>query len=212
MQRGFRLALALMLTGAVASGCGPRRVSAPQQPQTPATVVLLADPESGRTGRARIANDHGRVELVAERQSTVVTANGAPAPVTVMSDAEVAQVFGSALAALPPAPRHFTLYFQFESDKLTAESVALVPEILGAVKVLEVPEVVVVGHTDTMGAQKANFELGLKRATTVRGLLIDAGLAESTIEVTSHGEGDLLIETGNGKAEPRNRRVEIAVR
>ncbi len=63
-----------------------------------------------------------------------------------------------------------------------------------------------------MGARKANFELGLKRATTVRGLLIDAGLAESTIEVTSHGEGDLLIETRNGKAEPRNRRVEIAVR
>ena len=100
-------------------------------------VVLLADPESGRTGRARITDDHGRVELAAERQSTVVTANGAPAPVTVMSDAEVAQVFGSALAALPPAPRHFTLYFEFESDKLTAESVALVPEILGAVKVLE---------------------------------------------------------------------------
>jgi peptidoglycan-associated lipoprotein len=141
-----------------------------------------------------------------------VAANGAPAPVTVMSDAEVAEVFGSALAALPPAPRHFTLYFEFESDQLTAESVALVPEILDAVKVLEVPEVVVVGHTDTMGAKKANFELGLKRATTVRGLLIDAGLAESTVEVTSHGEGDLLIQTGNNKAEPRNRRVEIAVR
>jgi outer membrane protein OmpA-like peptidoglycan-associated protein len=212
MERGFRLALALTLAGAAAGGCGPRRVSAPQQPQSPAMVVLLADPETGRTGRARIANDHGRVELAGERQSTVVTANGAPAPVTVMSDTEVAQVFGSALAALPPAPRHFTLYFEFESDQLTAESVALVPEILDAVKVLEVPEVVVVGHTDTMGAKKANFELGLKRATTVRGLLIDAGLAESTVEVTSHGEGDLLIQTGNNKAEPRNRRVEIAVR
>ena len=175
-------------------------------------VVLLADPESGHTGRARISNQHGRVELAAERQSTIVTANGAPAAVTVMSDAEVTLVFGSALAALPPAPRHFTLYFEFESDKLTADSVALVPEILEAVKALEVPEVVVVGHTDTMGARKANFELGLKRADTVRGLLIEAGLAESTMEVTSHGEGDLLIQTRNGKAEPRNRRVEIAVR
>ena len=202
----------MVLMGALASGCGPKRVAATPQPESPAMVVLLADPDSGKTGRARVANNHGRVELAAERQSTVVTAKGAPAAITVMSEEDVTRVFGSALAALPPAPRHFTLYFQFESDKLTAESVALVPEILQAVKVLEVPEVVVVGHTDTMGTPKANYDLGLKRATTVRGLLVDAGLAASTIEVTSHGEGDLLVRTGNGKAEPRNRRVEIAVR
>jgi outer membrane protein OmpA-like peptidoglycan-associated protein len=196
----------------LAGGCAPRRVSAPQVPQSPATVVLLADPESGRTGRARISNEHGRVELGGERQSTVVAANGAPSPITVMSDEEVTRIFGAAIAALPPAPKHFTLYFEFESDKLTFESVALVPEILQAVKVLEVPEVAVVGHTDTMGTHKANLELGLKRANTVRSLLVEAGLPDSTIDVTSHGEGDLLVPTRNNKAEPRNRRVEIAVR
>ena len=212
MQRGLLLALATTFAGMLASGCGPRRVSAPQQPQSPAMVVLLADPGSGTTGRARISNDHGRVDLAAERQSTIVAANRAPSPVTVMSDEEVTRIFGAAIAALPPAPKHFTLYFQFESDQLTEASIALVPEILQAVKALEVPEVAVVGHTDTMGTNKANFELGLKRANTVRGLLVDAGLAASTIEVTSHGEGDLLIRTSNNKAEPRNRRVEIAVR
>jgi outer membrane protein OmpA-like peptidoglycan-associated protein len=175
-------------------------------------VVLLADSDSGKAGRVRISNEHGRVELAAERQSTVVSADGAPSAVTVMSDEEVTRIFGGAIAALPPPPKHFTLYFQFESDKLTPESVALVPEILQAVQALEVPEVAVVGHTDTMGTDKANWELGLKRGNTVRGLLVDAGLAETTIEVTSHGEADLLIRTGNNKAEPRNRRVEIAVR
>ena len=43
------------------------------------------------------------------------------------------------------------LQFKFESDTLTDASAALVPEILAAVKTLAVPEVVVVGHTDTMG-------------------------------------------------------------
>jgi outer membrane protein OmpA-like peptidoglycan-associated protein len=200
------------LAAAMAGGCGFRRVATAPPPPTPSTVVLLADPDSGKTGRARVSNDHGRVELAAERQSTVVTATGAPAAITVMSEEDVTRIFGSALAALPPAPRHFTLYFEFESDRLTAESVALVPEVLQTVKTLAVPEVVVVGHTDTMGTQKANYALGLKRAGTVRTLLIEAGLAESTIEVTSHGEGDLLVRTGNGRAEPRNRRVEIAVR
>ena len=212
MQRGLQLALAPAIAGLLATGCGPRRVSAPQQPQSPAMVVLLADPESGKTGRARVSNGHGRVDLAAERQSTVVAANGAPSAVMVISDEEVTRIFGGAIAALPPPPKHFTLYFEFESDKLTSESLALVPEILQAVKALEVPEVAVVGHTDTMGTNKANFELGLKRANTVHALLVDAGLAPSTIDVTSHGEGDLLVRTRNNKAEPRNRRVEIAVR
>ena len=120
--------------------------------------------------------------------------------------------FGPALAALPPPPRHFTLQFEFESDTLTDTSAALVPEILAAVKALAVPEVVIVGHTDTMGDRKSNIALGLKRATAVRGLLVQSGLPASLIEVASHGEGDLLVKTRDNVPEPRNRRVEITVR
>jgi outer membrane protein OmpA-like peptidoglycan-associated protein len=121
-------------------------------------------------------------------------------------------LFGDALAALPPAPRHFTLHFQFESDALTEESTALVPEILRVVRGLSVPEVVVVGHSDTMGDARANLALGLKRATSVRDLLVKAGLAPLTTEVASHGEADLLVKTADNTPEPRNRRVEITVR
>ena len=121
-------------------------------------------------------------------------------------------MFGAALAALPPPASYFTLYFQFESDELTSESRALMREILAAVKNRALPEVAVVGHTDTMGTASANLQLGLKRAATVRKLLIDAGLGASLIDVTSHGEGDPLVRTADATAEPRNRRVEIAVR
>ena len=47
-----------------------------------------------------------------------------------MSEPDVTRLFGDALSALPPVPRHFTLYFLFESDELTDESRALLPEIL----------------------------------------------------------------------------------
>jgi outer membrane protein OmpA-like peptidoglycan-associated protein len=63
-----------------------------------------------------------------------------------------------------------------------------------------------------MGTPPANVELGLKRAMMVRALLVDAGLAPATIEVTSHGEGDLLVRTADDVPEPRNRRVEISVK
>ena len=84
--------------------------------------------------------------------------------------------------------------------------------ILEAVKALAVPEVIVIGHTDTMGEAKSNVALGLKRAATVRTILIQAGLASSMIEVTSHGEADLLVKTRDNTPEPRNRRVDITVR
>jgi outer membrane protein OmpA-like peptidoglycan-associated protein len=95
---------------------------------------------------------------------------------------------------------------------LTQESAALIPVILRAVKALAVPEVVVIGHTDTMGDAKSNLTLGLRRAATVRTILVGAGLPASTVEIVSHGEADLLVKTRNNVPEPRNRRVDITVR
>ena len=135
-----------------------------------------------------------------------------PTKVTTLSEDEVRKQYGELLSALPPAPQHFILYFRFESDELTAESRALVPAILVSVKNRPVPEVVVTGHTDTTGSATSNFELGLKRATMVRTLLIDAGLDQAAIEVTSHGEAALLVATPDDTYEPRNRRVEITIR
>jgi outer membrane protein OmpA-like peptidoglycan-associated protein len=129
-----------------------------------------------------------------------------------MSEAEMNRLFGDALAALPPPAQYFTLYFRFDSEVLTDESRALVPDILSAIRARPFPDVVAVGHTDTMGVSATNFELGLKRANTVRDLLVEAGLVASAVEVISHGESDLLVRTADEVAEPRNRRVEIAVR
>ena len=129
-----------------------------------------------------------------------------------MSDSAVREIFGEALAALPPPPRRFTLNFRFESNELTEESQALLPGVLRVIRERQVPDVVVVGHTDTMGAPAANYALGLKRAMMVRELLVEAGLSETFIEVISLGETDLAIRTADETPEPRNRRVDIAVR
>jgi outer membrane protein OmpA-like peptidoglycan-associated protein len=41
---------------------------------------------------------------------------------------------------------------------------------------------------------------------------VQAGLAPSTVDVSSHGESDLIVKTRDKTPEPRNRRVEISVR
>ena len=214
---GGRTRLLLALAALVVSAaCGSKRV-APAPPAAPAApnptlVVLLPDPESRVTGRAVVSNEFGSTDLNTPRAGSLATATAAPGPARTVSDDEVTRIFGAALAAVPPAPRHFTLQFKFESDTLTEASAALIPDILAAVRAMPVPEVAVVGHTDTLGEPKANLALGLKRATSVRAILLGAGLAESTVVVTSHGEADLIVKTRDNTPEPRNRRVEITVR
>lgn len=208
------LLIAMTAAGGV-SACGPKRVRTPD-PKTATLVMLLPDAETGTTGRATVSSKSSAkpssVELAAARESTVVGINQPPTRVTMLSEDQVKAQYGSLLSALPPPPQHFTLFFRFESDELTAESRALVPDILKAVKERPVPEVVVTGHTDTTGTPASNFELGMKRAMVVRALLGEAGLDPASIEVTSHGEAVLLVKTPDGTYEPRNRRVEITIR
>lgn len=212
-ERVASLAVAAAIAAALTTaGCAGKRVAPAAAPTAQTLVVLLPDPDTGVTGRADVSNAAGRADLNAPRAAAIAIPARTPGPVTTMSEEEVQKIFGAALAALPPAAQHFTLYFLFESNELTEESRALVPQILSVVRQRSIPEVLVVGHTDTMGAPKANIELGLNRATTVRGLLVQAGLDPSTVEVISHGETDLLVKTPDETPEPRNRRVEISVR
>jgi outer membrane protein OmpA-like peptidoglycan-associated protein len=199
------------LVAASALACGPKRLAKPIEPGH-VLIVLVPEPESHTLGQASVWTKSGSADLTRERDAVAVSSNRRPGPVTRIGADELERLFGAALASLPPEPRSFLLYFKFESDELTDESVRLVPSVLSVVKQRQDPEVAVIGHTDTMGLAKANIELGLKRAVFVRNLLVDAGLDKATVEVLSHGEAALLIRTPDETPEPRNRRVEITVR
>jgi outer membrane protein OmpA-like peptidoglycan-associated protein len=211
-MRSASVAIAAVLVAALDVACGGKP-HLPAPPETARTlVVLLPDPDTGVTGRAFLSNKSGSTDLNAARESSTATPSSTPTAVRTMTEEEVQQVFGDALSALPPAPVHFTLYFKFESDELTDESRALLPQILTTVKGRAFPEVLVVGHTDTMGTPRANIDLGLIRANSVRTILVQVGLDPATVETRSHGESDLLVKTPDETPEPRNRRVEISVR
>lgn len=75
----------------------------------------------------------------------------------------------------------------------------------------------VVGHTDPIGSYQANQALGLKRAQTVRRLLIDGGLPAATVVARSAGSSEPVTDDCYGsKAEQvacnaPNRRVVVRV-
>jgi len=202
--------MCVLVCGFVAAACAPKRAQMPQ-PASADLVVLLPDPGTNTVGRAIVSNPHGQVELAEGGAAAWISHGRAPERTTVDDDT-VQRVFGDALASLPPPPQHFVLYFQFESEELTDESRRLVQDVLKAVKQRPEPDVMAIGHTDTTGTPVRNIELGLRRANAVRAMLVDAGLAPTSVVVTSHGEAALLVRTADGVFEPRNRRVEITVR
>jgi outer membrane protein OmpA-like peptidoglycan-associated protein len=199
------------MLGALTTGCGPKTVDLSAPASGRSLVVLLPDAD-GSVGRANVSNKSGSTDLATAYAATQATAKRRPTQATTLSEQDVKQNFGEALSAMPAAPKHFALYFKFESDELTEESRALISDVQNEVKARPMPDIVIVGHTDTMGTPLANFDLGLKRAAMVRTLLLEAGLDAATMDVTSLGEADLLIKTPDETPEPRNRRVEIAVR
>jgi outer membrane protein OmpA-like peptidoglycan-associated protein len=201
----------VLVSAGLVSSCAMLRVEIPERPgQT--LAVLLPDGDGDSIGEATVSNASGSTDLTTPRAATVASMGEAPSRAMRLSDSDVRRIFGDALAALPPAPQRFTLFFRFDSDALTDDSRSQVPEILEALKAHPVPELLIVGHTDTPGTRAANFDLGRKRAEMVRGLLMDAGLDASAIRVISHGESDLLVPTADEIFEPQNRRVDISVR
>jgi outer membrane protein OmpA-like peptidoglycan-associated protein len=201
--------VAILVVAGLVSACAARSGGSGRPGQV--LVVLLPDSDTGNVGRVVVSNQEGSTELATAWASTRVSLAQAP-QIRTLSESEVKRRFADVIATLPPPPRHFVLNFQFDSEELTEASRRLLQDVRQAVKSYPVPDVVVIGHTDTTGARQSNVELGLRRANAVRSLLVQAGLSTLMIETRSHGEAELLVPTGDNVSEPRNRRVEITVR
>lgn len=189
------------LAGILLSGCA-----------APKSVIVLL-PEDGRVGEVTVANPQGSQVLNQSRQAVEIAgARGRPASPTVLDRATVRELFGEVLSTLPLQPVRYRLYFKLGSAELLPDSERLLPVIAQAVKERKPAQLSVVGHTDTMGSADYNHRLGLLRARAVPELLGSQGAAPAGIEISSRGEGDLLVKTADQTPEPLNRRAEVTVR
>ncbi|MBS1142754.1 MAG: OmpA/MotB [Proteobacteria bacterium] len=125
---------------------------------------------------------------------------------------EVNERFGTTLAALPPRPTSYVLYFEVGGNVLTPESQAALATIRKEIAERPASEVRVIGHTDRVGSVETNDRLSLQRAESVRDLLVESGVPANKLEAVGRGERDPLVPTADEVDEPKNRRVEISVR
>jgi len=175
-------------------------------------VVLLPHPD-GKAGEVVVSNKGGTQVLTDAGQFVAVQdAEKAPLSPVAMTDEKIRENFGEALSVLPPPPIHFVLYFRTDTTVLTEDSQKSLAQILPTIVERKSTDVSVVGHTDTVGAREYNCILGMERAILLKTILVSLGINPAFIEVASHGEGNLLVKTGDEVNEPRNRRVEVVVR
>ncbi len=184
--------------------------AAPQVPPK-SRFVLLPD-EDGTVGSITVVNPQGTQTLGQAWQGTDVAEAASPETPVLLSPDEVKARFHDALTAQAEPVRRFILYFQKGSKELTAESQALIPEVVATIRERRSVDTSVVGHTDTVGSNEANMRLSRERAAIIATLLTAAGIDPVVLETASHGERNPLVPTADEVSEPRNRRVEITVR
>ena len=191
-------AAAIALAGAVMAGCASSDL-----------VVVLPEPD-GHVGAVMVGP--GRGQVVLDKPYAAAHLGSGGARTFSSNDARVKSEFGSALAALPARPSVYRLYFLNDSAEMTPAAHEAFEQVFAEIARRPAPEIVVTGHTDTVGQPKDNDQLSYDRAQAIAELLVARGIARDSITIAGRGDRELLKPTGDQVPEPRNRRVEITVR
>lgn len=178
---------------------------------TPKSTIILL--ESNKSSAVDVKTAAGSVTLDRPFTATDLTDPAKnPALPKPIDPAALTDRYGTLLGALPPAPSNVLFYFEEGTADLTEASKTTVGELERLIRMRQPCAVDIVGHSDTAGDARANELLALRRAEAVKTFLDARHLPLEHVNVRSYGEADPLIPTGDGVAEPRNRRVEVIIR
>jgi OOP family OmpA-OmpF porin len=176
----------------------------------PDKIILLPDPE-GKVG-AVIVHSATAQQTINKAYSGVDVTQGGAIEKTMDSQSSVETRYSQLLAARPPRPRTFTIFFLFDSaTDLAPESLATVKELKTVLATWPAPQLVVVGHTDLAGSQDFDDNLSKRRAQTVAAFLIKQGISAQQIETAARGKREPLVHTADGVPNRMNRRVVITI-
>lgn len=171
-------------------------------------MVVLPSAD-GHTGAVVVESQGKRTVLDQPYAASRIGRDGGSMRLSVQ---DVKSAFGAALGSIPARPASFLLYFVTGTDELTEESKGELERMLEELRRRPAPDILVIGHTDSVGSDADNDRLSLMRAERVRSSLVAQGIAPERIQASGRGEREPLVPTADGVDEPKNRRVEINVR
>ena len=203
--------IASMLAALTLAACAqpPKPPPPPPAPVYSERVILLPS-RDGTPSTLVIERPSGTVVLTTPFEA--VDLDPGAERRTVVDTSAVEQRYGGVLQAQPAQPFAHIMYFETGTTRLTPASRASLEAITGKIRGFPAPQIMVIGHTDRVGAETFNEVLSMRRALAVRDLLMELGIPPGAIEVRGRGEREPLVATPDGVAEERNRRVEMSLR
>jgi len=174
-------------------------------------VVLLPDENNSAKGAVVVGEGSTATVLDTPMMAANVDSRGRVKTENV-TQKDVEKDFSAALAATPPKPISYTLYFETGSTVVLDISRYALVELFEEVAKRQAVEVQITGHTDTVGTTSDNDRLSTQRAESIKEMLITRGLMSNFIRAVGRGERELLVSTPDNVPETKNRRVEVIVR
>lgn len=101
--------------------------------------------------------------------------------------------------------------FRSGSATLTPKGQAILDEMAAALGRIGDRQVLVVGHTDSVGPREANIALSMQRAIAVKAYLQSHGVAAGNLSVQGLGPDRPVADNASAEGRARNRRIEFRV-
>ena len=175
------------------------------------TYVVLLPEESGAPTAVIVGEGANALTLDQPYSAATVDSHGKIDRKSPAAE-ETDRIFAAALAAQPPKPVSFTLYFETNSTQITPSSRSQLEVLMAEAARRQAVEVQVTGHTDRVGSDADNDRLSQQRAEAVRAMLVQTGIKATFIRAVGRGEREPLVATADEQPEARNRRVEVILR
>ncbi len=101
--------------------------------------------------------------------------------------------------------------FLFGSDEITKQGINILNDVVRILNENQGLDIVVAGHTDSVGDDNINLDLSQRRAQSVMNYLISQGIKAQRMNAVGYGESEPITSNDTQEGRAINRRIELAV-
>lgn len=103
------------------------------------------------------------------------------------------------------------LLFDFDSDRVRTEAATNLRNLANSLDKYPNTDLLIVGHTDSVGTASYNQGLSERRARATADYLESVGVERSRLRTMGQGELEPIADNSTASGQQKNRRVEIAI-
>jgi outer membrane protein OmpA-like peptidoglycan-associated protein len=103
------------------------------------------------------------------------------------------------------------LLFGFDSDVIEGDARSNLMNLAESLRKYPKTDVLIVGHTDSVGTASYNLQLAERRSRSAANFLASQGVDNDRFDTEGRGETEPLADNGSEAGRRENRRVEVAI-